>query len=227
MNAPLNTLTAPRIVELAMVIDRRSDQSALTFALETGKLIIQGLYGGNLTAWRTRGQHDRSFRQLSRLTRVSASALYRSVAIYELSCRMDIVQWGLPMSQIRAVIGLSPANQQRLLEQAKRECWTVREMEQACTEVRQRGRTRTLGRPPSPALLKGINKLNRAIRTANQAPINARSLTPQQRQQALEGLDEQLRQLSAIRHRLASIIARAEARAATGGTAPKQTRPSA
>lgn len=209
MNAPIDLLTPPRIVELAIAIDRRAEQSALEFALGAGQLIIQGLYGGNLAAWRARGRGDLSFRQLSRLTRVSASVLYRSVAIYEMSCRMDVVQWGLPMSHLRAVIGLPDADQRRLLRQAKREHWRVLEMEQACAQVRQRGRKTPLGRPPSPALIKGISKLNRAIKVASQAPVTPDTLTTRQRQEALDALDEQLRQLSAIRHRLLSITATA------------------
>ncbi len=207
MNAPIDLLTPPRIVELAVVIDRRVEQSALDFALSVGLLIVQGLYGGNLAAWRARGRGDLSFRQLSRKTRVSASVLYRAMAVYEMSCRMDVVQWGLPMSHLRAVIGLPDADQCRLLQQAKRAHWTVLEMERACAVVRKRGRKTPLGRPPSPALIKGISKLSRALKVAGQAPISPSALTMPQRQEALEALDEQLRQLSAIRHRLLSLTA--------------------
>ncbi len=222
MNAHIDSLTPPRIVELALAIDRRADTSALQGALEIGKLIIHGLYGGNLAAWRARGRKDTSFRQLARVTRLSASVLYRSAALYELSCRMDIVRWGLPMCHLRAVLGLPHAEQRRLLQRAHRERWTVRELELACAAIRQAGRTRPVGRPPSPALLKGISRLSRAISVAGQAPISPDALTPQQRRRALADLDEQLRQLSAIRHRLVSIP-----EGTTDGSDPGRTRSSA
>ena len=131
--------------------------------------------------------------------------LYRSAAIYEMSCRMDVRQWGLSMSHLRAVIGLPHAEQYRLLTTAHREHWTVRRMEKACAGSRQQTRSRPVGRPPSPALLKGLSRLNRAIEQTGQAPINPEALDPDQRRAALTRIDAHLQQLSGIRQRLAAI----------------------
>ena len=205
MNAP-----APdsRLIMLAQAIDRRSNQSALEFALSVGRMLIEGLYGGNLAAWRARGSADLSFRRLARLTQVSASVLYRSAAIYEMSRRMDVTRWGLPMSHLRAVISLGDAEQHNLLTQARRECWTVRRLEQECAQIRQQGRVRPVGRPPSPALIKGLTRLRRAVSQTHQAPITAEALarlSPEQLQAAVSQLDEQLSQLTDIRARLAAL----------------------
>ena len=207
MNAPLLSSASPRLVELAQAIDRRNDQSALEFYLAVGQMVIHGIFGGNLAAWRTRGARDLSFRKLARLTQVSASRLYRSTAIYEMSCRMDVRRWGLTVSHLRAVIGLSHTDQHRLLTLARREEWTVRHLEQICAAHRQRQRLRPVGRPPSPALLKGLSRLSRAIEQTDQAPINLDSLRPEHRQQALSRLDEHLSRLAKIRDRLAEITA--------------------
>ena len=147
MNAPLRS-SSPRLVELAQAIDRRCDQSALEFSLAVGRMIIDGIFGGNLAAWRTRGDRDLSFRKLSRLTQVSASRLYRSTAIYEMSCRMDVRRWGLTVSHLRAVIGLSHTDQHRLLTLARREEWTVRHLEQS--ELGERRRPEALQKPQVP-----------------------------------------------------------------------------
>lgn len=205
MNAPIQIPPSPRLVELARAIDRRSDQSALDFSLAVGHMIIQGIFGGNLAAWRTRGDRDLSFRKLARMTQVSASRLYRSAAIYEMSCRMDVRKWGLTVSHLRAVIGLSHTDQHRLLTLSRREGWTVRRLEQICSEHRQRQRIRPVGRPPSPALLKGLSRLNRAIALTDQAPITLDSLRPDQRRLALARLDEQMVRLSEIRGRLKAL----------------------
>ena len=205
MNAPIQTTSSPRLVELAQAIDHRSEQSALDFSLAVGSMIIQGIFGGNLAAWRTRGSRDLSFRKLARLTRVSASCLYRSTAIYEMSCRMDVRQWGLTVSHLRAVIGLSHTDQHRLLTLSRREGWTVRRLEQICAEHRQRQRIRPVGRPPSPALLKGLSRLSRAIELTDQAPLTLDALGPEHRQQALKRLDAQLARLAEIRRRLAEL----------------------
>jgi len=205
MNAPIQTTPSPRLVELAQAIDRRCEQSALDFSLAVGGMIIQGIFGGNLAAWRTRGSRDLSFRKLARLTQVSASRLYRSTAIYEMSCRMDVRQWGLTVSHLRAVIGLSHTDQHRLLTLSRREGWTVRRLEQICAEQRQRQRIRPVGRPPSPALLKGLSRLSRAIELTDQAPLTLDALRPAHRQQALDRLDAQLARLADIRRRLAEL----------------------
>ena len=200
MNAPLADTPSTYIVELARAIDRRADLSALEFALNVGRLLIVGLYGGNIAAWRAREGREASFRQLAKLTRVSASVLYRSASIYELSQRLDLLRWELPMSHIRAVLGLAEGDQRRLLTQARREQWTVRRMERECAAIRQTLRVRRVGRPPRPPMLTGIGYIERAAKKAVALPEGP--LTVEQRSQAIERLDAQIAVLSQMRQRL-------------------------
>jgi hypothetical protein len=91
----------------------------------------------------------------------SASALYRAVAVYELDQRLGVAaRKHLTFNRIRAVIGLSDAEQEKLLQQAEDEAWTTRQLEDKAAGARKKigdGR----GRPVLPMFVKTINKLGK------------------------------------------------------------------
>jgi hypothetical protein len=98
------------------------------FALSIGKVVIDNVYAGNLLAWRDRGPKNASFRKLAKHPELpmSPSALYRCVAIYELSDRLAIDPRGrLSSSHLRLVLPLSQEVQERLLRRADAEAWSV------------------------------------------------------------------------------------------------------
>jgi hypothetical protein len=114
----LNTLTKAATFDLAMKVAR---------------IVIDEFYSGNLSAWRERGPKDVSFRALAVHPRLSmsASALYRSVAIYELCDRLQInSQNHLSASHLRLVLPLAPESQARLLHDAESNRWSVRRLEE-------------------------------------------------------------------------------------------------
>lgn len=137
--------------------------ASLSFALGVGRVVIETLYDGDLSAWRGRGRKDHALRVLAarRDLPVSASALYRALAVYELSrCLGDRATSSshLGLSHLRAVLGLSPDTQQRLLKLADDERWTVARLEREASCVRPGARPHG-GRRPVPAYIKSIRRI--------------------------------------------------------------------
>lgn len=147
--------------ELAVVIRRATDE----LAMEIGALVIRRFYGGNLGAWRSRGLRDPTFRQLAAHPDlpISASALYRSVSVYEMRRRFASECWAalLTSTHFAAVVNLPHVEQHRLLSSAHAKDWTTRELERAAVEVRQlHGRT---GRRRVAPIVKAIRQLSRDL----------------------------------------------------------------
>ncbi|MFO7565724.1 MAG: hypothetical protein R6X02_23985 [Enhygromyxa sp.] len=139
-------------------------------AIEIGRLVIARLYDGDLAAWRRRGPKPHSLRSLARSAdkSLSSSALYRSIALYELSERLGGVErWaeaGLGISHLRLVLGLGHEDQRRLLDLAATNAWTVAELEREAVATRQRSPRpgRRGGRPRLPRFVKSVNRLRKA-----------------------------------------------------------------
>jgi hypothetical protein len=67
-----------------------------------------------------------------------------------------------PMTHLCALLGLPPAEQKRLLDQAENKGWTTRQLEDKAASVRKKegdGR----GRPPLPAFVKTANWLGKLV----------------------------------------------------------------
>ena len=139
----------------------------LQVALAIGRIVIEEVFDGDLTRWRQRGPKDPSLRQLAadpRLT-ISASALYRSIGIYELKVRFaDHPMWGrLTACHLRAVLGLPESEQSRLLDQATSEAWTSQALEYAAAACRDNHKTSKGGRPRKLLLIRAIESAERAL----------------------------------------------------------------
>lgn len=145
--------------------------SSLEFALRVGSIVIHNFFGGEIGAWRIKGPKATSFRRLAEHPDLpmSPAALYRCVAIFELCDRLDaITRWKqLGPSHLRAVLGLEPAEQERLLAIANQERWSVKKLEAAAIEQRdlRAGRSRRPRRSALVATLSGIqrNILSRSV----------------------------------------------------------------
>jgi CheY-like chemotaxis protein len=97
-------------------------------ALSVGKVIVDSFYGGDLGVWRHRGTKEVSFRKLAKHPELSMSpsVLYRSVAIYELACRLGISPRGrLSTTHLRLALPLAEDDQERLLRSAELGTWSV------------------------------------------------------------------------------------------------------
>lgn len=138
--------------------------AALGFALAVGRIVVETLYDGDLTAWRSRERKDHALRTLAARSDlpVSASALYRALAVYELSRRVGehtMSSTHLGLCHLRAVLGLSPELQQRLLELAEKERWTVVRLEREILGLRPGARPNGGRRPVAP-YIRSIHRIH-------------------------------------------------------------------
>ena len=168
--------------------------AALGLALEVGRIVVQHFHGGRPEIFRQRGRRCPSLRKLAGRPELpmSASALYRCVAIYELSSRLgDVSAWEhLGVSHLRAVLGLPMPDQQRLLAEAQRQRWTVRALEAHVAELRETAAERR-GRPPIPGALRSLRRLLReADRIDTRAISELDSTTRESLRQELADLRE-------------------------------------
>ncbi len=141
--------------------------STMDLHLRIGQLVIDRLYGGDLNAWRAQGPKEASFERLAARAGhdllVSASSLYRAVALFELTERLAISKWkSLGVSHLRAVLGLPDRDQRPLLSAAEREKWTVKRLEAEVSKLRSSA-DRRRGRPPLPAFIKTVHRIAKAL----------------------------------------------------------------
>lgn len=109
--------------------------ATLEFTIAVGSLVTEHLFGGDFTQWRSRDPTKaQSLRKLARhpALPMSPSALYRSIAIFELCKRLDIKNWRfVSTSHLRRVLSLPEQEQGRLLRLAEANAWTVRQLDEA------------------------------------------------------------------------------------------------
>lgn len=149
-------------VELAVAeIRQLSRVASLELALGIGEIVFRRIFDGDIELLRKTGRKHMSFRRLALHPDVpiSASALWRCVATYELSERLPAVKRAkhIGVSHIREVFGLADTVQEKLLSRADSERWTVAEL----TEHARSNRQGHGGRPPKPALLRVLDTLFR------------------------------------------------------------------
>lgn len=153
-------------INIVVVHIRRLARSAsLEFALRVGAVIIHHFYGGRVDAWRSRGPKSASFRKLARHPGLplSAGALYRSVALYELCERLGAPsRWEhLGASHLRLVLKLPQPQQEQLLARANSERWTVKALHQVV--LKQNVAPTRGGRRPEPPLERGLASMRRCL----------------------------------------------------------------
>ncbi len=160
---PLGALLGPDGVEdVVAALRHLSRTAAVELALEIGSVIVNKVFGGDIAALRSQGRKNRSLRKLAAHPRLpfSAVTLWRSIAIYELAERMPgfVRAKNLGVGHLRAVLGLPPDLQEKLLRLAETERWTKERLEQVVAARRPKGGKRR-GRPPLPPALKSLRHL--------------------------------------------------------------------
>ncbi len=153
----------------------------IDLALEVGQIIVQRAFKGDVDAMQQRGRKDVSFRKLASHPAVSMSAskLWTSCAVYELSLRWPALREcrHLRLAHLRSVLGLVPSDQRALLVRAEKERWSVSKLaERAASKRRGQG-----GRPPKPRivrLLEGVKSLRDASPKALRDKRSLAALSP-------------------------------------------------
>lgn len=162
-------ITDSVIDEVVAELNGLSRSATLELTLGIGRIVVARFYGGDLGVLRERAEKDASLRKLASRAEsgelhMSASGLYRAIAIYELTSRLGVSTWKhLGVSHLRAVLGLPPAQQQKLLGTAEDEAWTVEEIERAAKKAHKKAGGEKRGRKPLPAFVKGIGRIAKLL----------------------------------------------------------------
>lgn len=147
---------------LVQEIGGLGELSLLEDSVRLGKLVVDRMYGGEISEWRRRDGENVSFRTLTGREdlKLSAVTLYRAVGLYEISLRLgELSQWpSLGASHFRAVMSMSDQEQRALLGAAQAEGWSVRRMEAECSRLRP---ARRRGRRRLPGCVKVIRQMDR------------------------------------------------------------------
>ena len=124
--------------------------ATLDFALSIGELIIDSFYAGNLDLWRNRDKtKEVSLRKLAKHPDLpmGAAALYRSIAIYEISVRLRIrSRKHISTSHVRLVLPLAAQDQARLLNLAEDNRWPVRRLDAEVAKLSSKATRRAVNR---------------------------------------------------------------------------------
>lgn len=131
-------------------------------SVRLGKLVVDRMYGGEISEWRRRDGVNVSFRTLTgrQDLKLSAVTLYRAVGLYELTLRIgELSQWpSLGAAHLRAVMGMGDQDQRALLNAAQAQGWSVRRMEAECSQLRP---DRRRGRRRLPGFVKVVRQIDR------------------------------------------------------------------
>jgi hypothetical protein len=147
----------------------RAAQARHGFALsaEIGRLVVEGLFGGDVEALARRGPKDLSLRRLAEHPDLpmSATSLHYALGVHRFLARRPDVHSSehLTPTHVRAVLGLSTSDQDRLLENAERRRLSVSKLVAEVRELRGQGRRRG-GRPMLPVFVKSIHAMERFVR---------------------------------------------------------------
>jgi hypothetical protein len=165
------SLSQEQIEEIVRDLNGICRSSSLEFALRIGAVIIHHFYDGDPKAWRVRGPKINSFRRLAEHPelQMSAGALYRCVAIFELCERLHAAsRWRrLGASHLRTVLGLEPHHQVQLLTDANEQRWSVQVL-QARVQALKSGRSRGGRRAQSP-LERRLRTLDTCLRECEES----------------------------------------------------------
>jgi hypothetical protein len=212
-----------RIGKTILELRKLTRGASLQFALTVGQIVVETLYDGDARAWRSRARKDHALRALAARPDLpmSASALYRALAIYELSTRCGAGEgWQhVGVSHLRAVLGLAEDVQTSLLERAEAERWTAARMEREAVTLRST-RRQTGGRKRVPGYVKSIRRIFELTSAeALEGLDSVGELNPSEVADLTEMLESARVQLERLRQRIAfGRSAERPARAATQTT---------
>ena len=170
--SPLSSSNEDEAIELVVLrLNSICKAATFDFALAIGAAVIQHLFGGDLSQWRSRDPNKSvSLRKLARHPQLpmSPSALYRSIAIYELCERLEIRRWRhVSTSHIRLVLSLPEHEQARLLRMAETNAWPVlrldEEIETTMGHEGEQRRSRRGGRKRGSPLAHAVKRVAKLL----------------------------------------------------------------
>lgn len=167
VHARVDTAVDTHVIDRAILrLNALCRQATMDFAIAVGKVVVDTLHSGSLESWRAAGSKGPSFRALARHPDLpmSPAALCRSVAIFELSHRLEIARWTrISTSHIRLVLPLGHAEQARLLDLADSHSWSVRRLNEEVAKLPAHEVSSKGGRTRESRLRRTMKVLERCI----------------------------------------------------------------
>lgn len=186
----------------------------LELALRVGAVIIHHFYGGNMTGWRSRAAKTSSFRRLAEHPDLplSAGALYRCVALFELCERLKAPsRWAhLGASHLRMVLGLPPEAQERLLALANEQRWTVKSLQLAIGREKAPRSTRG-GRRRGPMMTQRLKAVKKCLEENADALLCLQMSSPEEIQSSVVLIEETRAHVESLLQSLRIALGRMEA----------------
>lgn len=205
------SLAQDPVVQALADIQHLARVASLQLALDVGEIVFHRIFGGSAARVRRRGPKDASFRRLALHPELpmSATNLWRAVAIYELSLRIPTLTRSprLGVSHARAVLGLPPSSQEKLIARAEAESWTVARLTQEAAG-RRRGRG---GRPKKTEIARVLDTLRRLTTVPAAALLDRAAIERMSAEDVEVGLST-LEELGPLLEGLSRELGRARAR---------------
>jgi hypothetical protein len=184
---------APEPDVTALVRDLRKLYYAkgIELMLRVGELILERLYEGDESKWKSRSRKDYSFRKLEQHPDLpfKAPMLSRAVSMYVLSRRrIDLLALqNVSQTHIQEVLNLDPELQDALLSRVEQEKWSVQRLRAEVAETLPEVPRRP-GRPRTPAFQKHLRNLKNIVE-GRLLLIDTASVTVLRNREAQELLD--------------------------------------
>jgi hypothetical protein len=136
---PMDATRNDTVHQTVLRLNALCKTTTMQFTLAIGKLVLDNLYAGDISRLcsRSRKEHAalRSVAADPALA-MSASALYRSIAVFDVCERIGVRAWRhVSTSHVRLVLALPVADQEQLLREAEVNRWPVRILEQQVAAI--------------------------------------------------------------------------------------------
>lgn len=204
----IEPLPADALADLTAALRGIRKLDRLVTAVQTGKLIIDSLFGGDLHRWRARARAD-TYTTLESHAELpmSAADLYRSVRAYELCERFPwlLTSKLFTLSHVTELFVLDETTQAALLSEARERRWTVRRLRKAVHQATV-ARSST-GRPRTSQALKTVTRLLNAD-SAFDGMDSLLSLDPSTAQRLLASCERARKELERAEELLNGVAAR-------------------
>jgi len=177
----------------ALVLDLRKLYyvKGIELMLRVGELILERLYQGDVTKWKSRCRKDFSFRKLQQHPDLpfKASMLSRAVSMYVLSRRRAdlLALQNVSQTHLQEVLNLDAALQDTLLSRVEEEKWSVQRLRAEVVQTLPT-LTKRAGRPRLPAFTKHLRNL-KSIVDGRLLVMDTASVAVLQTREAQEMLD--------------------------------------
>jgi hypothetical protein len=221
-----SVLPEPSDDQVAATVQRLctlQDKAKLDLAISVGREVVDGIYGGDIEALRSRDQKMQSLRKLAAHPDLpfSVTTLFYSVGVYELTDRLGGVhaREHLTATHYRLALALPEGDQQRLLDKAEREMWTTRKLEEAAGKLKSKGR-RAGGRPPLRGVTKGVGAIHRLVMAKKDVLFDlgdVETLGPEDAHELFSQVMDVTAELERLKERLRPLMERSRA-ASVGAT---------